>query len=89
MKVFRVSTGATYNDLKVNEWPQEAVETNHVKYNMIYGMVIYVEANTEGEAVNKATTILNKATTILNDFIDRQAENQKKKLAALVNKYNN
>lgn len=82
MKVFRVSTGATYNDLKVNEWPQEAVETNHVKYNMMYGMVIYVEANTEGEAVNKATTMFN-------DFIDRQAENQKKKLAALVNKYNN
>ena len=82
MKVFRVSTGPTYNDLKVNEWPQEAVETNHVKYNMMYGMVIYVEANTEEEAVNKAATMFN-------DFIDRQAENHKKKLAALVNKYNN
>ena len=81
MKVFRVSTGTTYNDLKVNEWPQEAVETNHVKYNMMYGMVIYVEADTEEEAVNKATTMFN-------DFIDRQAENHKKKLAALVNKYN-
>lgn len=31
--VYRVFTGTTYNDLKVNEWPQEAVETNHVKYN--------------------------------------------------------
>ena len=82
MKVFRVSTGTTYNDLKVNEWPQEAVETNHVKYNMMYGMVIYVEVDTEEEAVNKAATMFN-------DFIDRQAENQKKKVAALVNKYNN
>lgn len=82
MKVFRVSTGTTYNDLKVSEWPQEAVETNHVKYNMMYGMVIYVEANTEEEAVNKVTTMFN-------NFIDRQAENHKKKLAALVNKYTN
>ena len=80
--IYRVSTGTTYNDLKVNEWPQEMVETNHVKYNMMYGMVIYVEANTEDEAVNKAVTMFN-------DFIDRQAENHKKKLAALVNKYNN
>ena len=82
MKVFRVSTGTIYSDLKVNEWPQEAVETNPVRYNMMYGMVIYVEANTEEEAVNKATTVFN-------DFIDRQAENHKKKLAALVNRYNN
>ena len=68
--IYRVSTGTTYNDLKVNEWPQETVETNHVKYNMMYGMVIYVEADTEEEAVNKAATMFN-------DFIDRQAENQK------------
>lgn len=80
--IYRVSTGTTYNDLKVNEWPQEMVETNHVKYNMMYGMVICVEANTEDEAVNKAVTMFN-------DFIDRQAENHKKKLAALVSKYNN
>lgn len=80
--VYRVSTGTTYNDLKVNQWPQEMVETNHVKYNMIYGMIIYVEVNTEDEAVNKAVTMFN-------NFIDRQAENHKKKLAALVNKYNN
>lgn len=80
--IYRVSTGTTYNDLKVNEWPQEMVETNHVKYNMMYGMVIYVEADAEDEAVNKAATMFN-------DFIDRQAENHKKKLAALVDKYNN
>ena len=82
MKVFRVSTGTTYNDLKVNEWPQEAVETNHAKYSMIYGMVVYVEADDEGEAVEKAHPIFT-------NFIDKKAEDYKNKLNNLIAKYSN